>query len=329
MVHIQTLFVAIVLYQITRNVQWYNVLGTIIDMTAEKSLSPLLDFVYCTCGFLNLPQNHKSKVLNMKNLTILTLISLGLLSIAGCCKCAKDKTTDEKNPPEEPPIATLVAKYTDKPVVLDGKLDDPCWSEATAYKLGLSTDKIAKGAVLKEGGEVRFAWDDKYLYLAASFEDSDIVAQGKKDQLHHYRLGDLCELFLKPENKSWYWELYVTPRGNKTTFFFPSKGYLGLPSCFEYKFDRKAKLKVAAQLDGTLNDWSDKDRGWTAEMAIPLTELTKRGETFGEGSLWRFLIGRYNYSYYMGEGYENSMAPQLPETNFHLTQNYGILKLEK
>jgi hypothetical protein len=262
----------------------------------------------------------------MKNLTILMLIFAGLLSIAGCKCTKKDTATEEKQQEQkELPIATLVAKYTDKPVVVDGKLDDPCWKTAAVYKLGLSADKIADDLKLNEGGEVRFAWDDKYLYLAASFEDSDVVAEGIEDGLHHYRMGDLCELFLKPENQNWYWELYVTPHGKKTTFFFPSKGRLGLPSGFAYQFD----LAVAAQVDGTLNDWSDKDRKWTAEMAVPLTELTKRGEIFGVGSLWRVLIGRYNYSYYFDEGVELSTTPQLPMTSYHLTKNYGILKLEK
>ena len=265
----------------------------------------------------------------MKNLTILTLIFVGLLLIGGCGKSAKKKiptvAKEKQQKQKEFPTATLVAKYTNKPVVVDGKLDDQCWKTAKVYKLWLSADKSAKGMKLKEGGEVRFAWDDNYLYLAASFEDSDVVAEGKKDQMHHYKLGDLCELFLKPENRSWYWELYVTPRGNKTTFFFPSRGYLGLPSCFAYHFD----LQVAARVDGTLNDWSDRDRKWTAEMAVPLTELTKRGETFGVGSLWRVLVGRYNYSYYFDDGAELSTAPELPRTNYHLTRNYGILKLEK
>jgi len=160
----------------------------------------------------------------MKNLTIVMLVFVGLLSVAGCSDGIVNETATKERLQEqkELPIATLVAKYTNKPVVVDGKLDDPCWKTATVYRLGLSADKSTEGLELKEGGEVRFAWDDNYLYLAASFEDSDVVAEGKEDGLHHYKLGDLCELFLKPENKSWYWELYVTPRGNKTTFFFPS-----------------------------------------------------------------------------------------------------------
>ncbi len=48
------------------------------------------------------------------------------------------------------------------------------------------------------------------------------VAEGKEDQLHHYQMGDLVELFLKPEDYTWYWELYATPIGKKTNFWFPA-----------------------------------------------------------------------------------------------------------
>ena len=88
----------------------------------------------------------------------------------------------------------------------------------------LSQDKVSAGQVLKEKGEIRFTWNEDYFYLAATFTDSDIIAQGKEDEMHHYRYGDLCELFLKPAKEIYYWELYVTPAGKKSSFFYPSKG---------------------------------------------------------------------------------------------------------
>ena len=96
----------------------------------------------------------------MKKITIMTLIFVGFLSTSGCDKCTKNETAEKEKQQEELPIATLVAKYTDKPVVVDGKLDDPCWETAAVYKLGLSADRVTQGLELKEGGEVRFAWDD-------------------------------------------------------------------------------------------------------------------------------------------------------------------------
>ncbi len=221
-------------------------------------------------------------------------------------------------------LPVKIAEYTDAPITVDGRLDEPVWQQATAYPMQLSVDRIAGGQKLQEQGSVHLAWDDDYLYVGIDFVDSDIVAEGADDQMHHYQLGDVAEVFLKPADKSWYWELYVTPHSKKTSFFFPSHGRLGLPSCFEYK----CELKVAAQVKGSLNDWQDKDPGWTAEMAVPVKDLTARGEKFGPDADWCILIGRYNYSRYL-ENKELSMCPSLSTTNFHLLQEYAVIKLER
>jgi len=117
----------------------------------------------------------------------------------------------------------------------------------------------------------------------------------------------------------------VTPAGKKTTFFFPSKGYLGLPSPIKHS----SGLTVAAQCDGTLNNWTDRDSGWTAEMAMPVKDLTARGEPFGPGASWRILVARYNYSRHLTQGRELSMTPQLSATNYHLREEYAVLRFVK
>jgi hypothetical protein len=217
----------------------------------------------------------------------------------------------------------IKAYYSEQAINVDGVLDEPVWQKAIAYPLHLSKDKIAAGQKLNETGEVRFAWDDNFFYAAASFQDSDIVAQGKKDNMHHYRYGDLCELFLKPSNENYYWELYVTPAGKKTSFFYPSKGYLDLPSCLE---DYHCGLKVAANCKGTLNNWQDRDEGWTAEMAMPIRDLEAFGAKFVEGTDWRIFVGRYNYSRYLLDK-ELSMTPQILKTDYHSHEEYAVLEL--
>ncbi|MDY6913307.1 MAG: carbohydrate-binding family 9-like protein [Planctomycetota bacterium] len=242
-----------------------------------------------------------------------------LLLCGSCCKHECPGRPDSASP------ITMVAGYTDTPVKVDGKLDDPAWEKAVVYKMNLPADHAAKGRKLQAGGEVRLAWDDRYFYVAVVFQDYDIVAEGDADQLHHYRLGDLCELFLKPNDQTWYWELYVTPRGKKSSFWFPGRGR-GLPSCFKYK----CGLKVAARCDGTLNDWRDKDKGWTGEMAMPISNLTARGEKFGPDADWRILVARYNYDRYSAYGGpELSATSPLSIASYHLLEEYAILKLQK
>jgi hypothetical protein len=98
---------------------------------------------------------------------------------------------------DTPPV--MVAKFTETPVVIDGRLDDAVWDTATSYPLSLGRDSEARGETLHEPGEVRLAWDNEFLYVGVKYYDSDIVAEGKNDQEHHYQTGDLAEVFLKPE----------------------------------------------------------------------------------------------------------------------------------
>ncbi len=225
----------------------------------------------------------------------------------------------------------LVARYTPDPVKVDGRLDDAAWQTAAVYPLQLSRDRQAEGLALRDDATVQVAWDDDYFYLGAHFTDSDIVATGQEDQMHHYKLGDVCELFLKPENQKNYLELYVTPRGKKTSFFIPSvnenrNGPSGLEN-----YD--CGLQVAAKvITGTLNHREDRDGNWSAEMALPVTDLQRLGEPITAGAAWRILVSRYNYSHFFGQGndeIEFSMTPALSLTSYHLVDEYAQLHLQK
>lgn len=242
------------------------------------------------------------------------LLTLGVALMAGC------KTTPAN--PAGAAISDLCAVYTPVPVQVDGRLDDPIWTNAPVYPLQLSADTKEPGKKVIEPGTVRFAWDQDYFYMAVSFADSDVVAEGTNDGMHHYTMGDLAELFLWPDDQAWYLEMYVTPNSHYTTFFFPSGGRL-LPSTFAAN---AFPLKVAAQVDGTLNDYTDHDRLWTGEMAVPVKELRARGAQWGAGAPWRVLVGRYNYSRWLFRQ-ELTECPQLPATSFHLRENYGRLHL--
>lgn len=214
--------------------------------------------------------------------------------------------------------ATQVAQK----ITLDGWLDEPAWEQAKEYSLGLNGPADEAGQSALEGGTVRLLWDDIYLYLGVTLTDSDVVQEDDRDQQHHYQTGDVLELFLKPADRSYYWEFYVTPNGRKTAFFYPGRGRLGLPSGLDYHSD----LAVATQIDGTLNNWRERDKGWTAEMRVPLDELTRQGIEFGPGASWQVLIGRYNYSAYLPNR-ELSMFPPQPVFAFHMHEHWADLIL--
>lgn len=240
-----------------------------------------------------------------------------LCSLAGCATRQAAQPEPAAEPP--PPLPVMTAAFAATPVVTDGVLDDGVWQQAAAYPLYRS--KRDGGRAPREPGEVRIAWDDTHLYVGVRFQDSDIVAEGKTDQIPHFRYGDLLEVFLWPEDFSWYWELYATPAGRKTAYWYPERKS-GHQAC-------SAAFTVAARCEGSLGEFHDKDQYWTAEMAVPVTALTSKGETFGPGSRWRLLVSRYNYSRYLPVPWlELASTPRLSRTSFHLRDEYAVLEFE-
>lgn len=206
---------------------------------------------------------------------LLILVSISLF-ITGCGTICEKERSD------------YLVHYTEKPIKIDGKLDDPAWSKAAV----LPFSPLPKFECT-ETGEGKILWDDKYVYISAVFKDSDIVQESNENWTHLYSTGDLLEVFIKPVGKRFYWEIYGTPNSKKSSFFYPSKGRLGLPSGFAHKVPQ---IKTAANLKGTLNDLSDVDINWTIEIAIPIKELERPGAKVAPGAKWIFHLGRYNYS---------------------------------
>lgn len=192
-----------------------------------------------------------------------------------------------------------------------------CLSHLPKYNFFLSEDKGLKEP--NETGMVRFAWDSNYLYVFAEFADKDILATGMEDQLPHYKLGDVLEIFIKPEAKEYYWELFVTPLGKKTSLFWEKRGTQGSNGGDVNKIN----LEAICRIKGTLNNSSDIDIGWQALVRIPKKDMTMLGDHI-ENAKWRILIARQNYTAMIDPNHrELSMVPRLARTNFHSSQEYA------
>ena len=147
-------------------------------------------------------------------------------------------------------------------------------------------------------------------------EDSFLMAQNRTDQALHFESGDLIELFVKPLNDAYYWEMYATPFSNKTTLFFPPEreGMILDQFLHEHPFhDLRVRSEKTKQ-------------GWNAEMWVPAEQLQAFGASWGSGSDWTLFCGRYNYNNEQLLDPELSMAPALSATNYHLTSEYAHLQ---
>lgn len=228
----------------------------------------------------------------------------------------------------------IIAMRTHNPVQIDGKLEESDWKKTPSYTLAHARKQFKYAAPdvkeffqngVIEPGTIRLLWDENYLYVGIEFRDQDILAEGTADQLYHYSMGDTAEIFIKPLNKTWYWEIYVTPSNRKTVFFFPSRGMLGIPSCFP-KEPAIKRLKTGAVYFGTLNSPWDRDSKWTAEIAIPRKEIGTVGEQLAPNVPWKIFFGRYNYGRNLTQR-ELSSYPQQNNVDFHSHYDYGRLKM--
>jgi len=193
------------------------------------------------------------------------------------------------------------------------------------YPLVYSRDK--DGAP-QEGGQVCFAWDEAGLYVFAELEDSCIIAQNRKDEQLHYEHGDVFELFVKPLNDSYYWEMYATPNGNKSTLFFPrDRSGMELNDFLHGHKFQALEVSVEETSIRLRQEASARQEGWNAQLFVPAAQLTALGAGWGDGTEWTVFCGRYNYNSEDLSDPELSMAPPLSATNYHLTNEYACLTL--
>jgi hypothetical protein len=253
---------------------------------------------------------------------------------AGCvlaCLAAGCASVDDKKEAEQPSIT--VSKTTGI-ITLDGKLDEKAWQSTPAFELQYA-DKTAamaprEAAMVRkdkfEGARARLLYDDKYLYVGVELDDDDVLDFVKEDQYFCYRNADTFELFLSPVNGHHYWEIYSTPKANKSGFFFPSGGTFSMDEMLKFSTIMNG-LDVASHIQGTLNGGSDKDKGWTTELRISRAELASKGIEFAPGQQWRILLARYNYSRFLYK-FQNSFYPVLPAVDFHLRSYYAPVEFK-
>src|SRR5260221_341281 len=79
-------------------------------------------------------------------------------------------------------------------------------------------------------------------------------------------------------------------------------------------------------IDGKLNNWTDKDKGWTVEGRIPWKDFLRTGGRPEAGETWKMILCRYDYSVDF-EGPElSTCSPIKSSTSFHYFEEFAKLK---
>jgi glucose/arabinose dehydrogenase/mono/diheme cytochrome c family protein len=219
-----------------------------------------------------------------------------------------------------PLVETYDCAFTEEPIAIDGKLDDPAWQRAVVIESFSMPWKAAADAPAVKATRARLLWDREHLYVAGDMEDADLYADITEHDGNTWE-NDVFELFLKPSAESAaYYEFHVTPANTRFDCFIPRRGHMN-----RFRRDGEFRLESAVTLRGSLNAWRDSDKGWTAELKIPWADLARTGGRPEPGDEWRFAVCRYDYDVDR-EQPELSTCVRLGRADFHRHEDYARLR---
>jgi hypothetical protein len=220
------------------------------------------------------------------------------------------------------------------PIVIDGKIDESAWSAAPWSSPFVDIEGDAKPKP-RFNTQMKILWDDECLYIAARLEDPHVWAtKTKRDEI--VSQDNDFEVFVDPAGHGrWYSEVEVNALG--TIFGLQLDRPYSEQGTPHHEWSPPG-LKAAVAVDGTLNDPSDVDRGWTVEIAIPHAALAKHCDTPlppRVGDIWRINFSRVQWQHDIRDGKyvkrENTAEDNWTWTpqhviNMHVPREWGFVE---
>lgn len=192
-------------------------------------------------------------------------------------------------------------RRTPDPLHLDGRLDKAFWERASWTEEFVDIEGHLKPAP-RFRTRAKMLWDDHALYLGFELDEPHVCATLTEHDSVIFHDNDI-EVFLDPDgDAAMYVELEINAF-NTTWDLLLVKAYRdGGPAIdgFELK-----GLKTAVHVDGTINDPTDVDRGWSVEVAIPwpsLKDVAHMPLPPRPGDVWRINFSRVEWQFDVVDG---------------------------
>src|SRR5262245_61643610 len=194
-----------------------------------------------------------------------------------------------------------VCYRAEKPIKIDGKLDDPAWAAAPWSEAFVDIEGDAKPKP-RWKTRMKMLWDDECLYIAVEMEEPHLWATLTAHDSVIFHDNDF-EVFLDPDGDNQNYCEFELNAKNTTWDLLLTKPYRDAGRAINAW--EITGLKTAVQLEGTLNNPGDKDRGWSLEIAWPwagLKELTSSTVPPRDGDQWRINFSRVEWDLDISEG---------------------------
>ena len=189
---------------------------------------------------------------------------------------------------------TYVCYKTSTPMLVDGKLNDPGWVNAKWSESFVDIEGNLKPDPFYDT-KVKMLWDDNYFYFGAEMEEPHVWATLTARDAVIFKDNDF-EIFLDPDGDTHnYYELEVNAFETEWDLIL-LKPYHDQSKVAVDSWDIPG-LITKVHVNGTINDPSDMDKGWSVEIAIPWKALEECAPNFHpqEGEQWKVNFSRVQW----------------------------------
>lgn len=217
-------------------------------------------------------------------------------------------------------------KKTGLPVAIDGVLNDEAWEATEEVELNnfYSEEEIDA----RQKTTCKMLWDEEMIYVSYRSEDKYLTArETKRDGTPFF--DDCGEIFIYPlpvaDKMHFGFEVNLYKAANDFIFIYDY-----YPGSFASIKSYNPDYQVAVKWEGTLNDNSDIDTGWTMEMAIPIRLFYKVGPyaQVSPGVRWMFNLLKQDRNDLTGERrISATLFPcEKPLGDVHSPSAFGLLE---
>jgi len=216
-----------------------------------------------------------------------------LSAIIGCFSLVACAQTSKKITPE-----TYVALQTDETITIDGDAEEMSWSKVEWTNAFIDIEGVKEPT---HKTQVKMMWDQQYFYILAQMEEPHVWADiTERDAVVFY--NNDFEVFIDPDGDTHnYYELEINALNTVWDLFITKPYREGNVVLNDWTL---TGLKSAVKVHGTINNATDRDKGWTLEMAIPWAAYKKSyyEKNVPKDDFWRVNFSRVNWDFELIEG---------------------------
>jgi hypothetical protein len=212
------------------------------------------------------------------------------------------------------PPKSYICCQTQEHMRIDGQLDEQAWKDAPWTDDFIDIEGKKKPAP-RFRTRAKMLWDESCLYVGAELQEPAVWATILKPDSVIYRDNDF-EIFIDPNSDNHeYFEFEINALNTLWDLFLPKPYRDGGHAIDAWNAEG---IRTAVHVDGTLNDPSDVDHGWSVEFAIPwraLSQYAHMPTPPHPGDHWRVNFSRVEWHYEI-LGTRQEKTHGLPEDNW-------------